>query len=281
MEQTIKVSVVVTVKNDEKGVQKLKRALFSQSRKPDEVFIIRAEEYGNCSRAEGRNIGIRKAKNNIIAVTDVGCTPHADWLQRLIAPIENDRTAVVVAGFYQTISKTPIQQAIAPYLAAFPDRLDSNYLPASRSIAFTKCAWEMVGGYPENAESGAEDLVFAKRLRDHPRIRMFHAPLALVDWEPPDSLPEFFRDIVKHTKGNIEARYWPHLARNSTIFLRWIILFLMPWLIPIYLLWPIAKHSQRVSDQLGIVLLPIVQVVSDVAVMWAILDAGVRSRRSL
>lgn len=275
------ISVVVTVKNDEEGVKKLQRALAVQTRKPDEVIIIRAEDYGNCSRGEGRNIGIRQAKNNVIAVTDVGCTPHRDWLERLTNPLKqliegsdlsgrSDPSApVVVAGFYHTITKTPFQQAIAPYLAVLPHRWSQRYLPASRSIAFMKSAWKFVGGYPEEARSGAEDLVFAARLAKHPDINLIHAPDALVDWEPPRTLSAFFHDMVKHTSGNIETRYWPHLVRNITVPFRWAFFVIFPWFIPFYLVWPIGKHRPGGLRQL--LLLPIVQLVADLAIIFTLL----------
>lgn len=265
-------SVVVTVKNDREGEKKLRGALAQQTRKPDEVIIIRAEEYGNCSRAEGRNIGIRKARNDVIAVTDVGCTPHRDWLERLVVCFKRSDLfgPLAVAGFYRTITKTPFQQAIAPYLAVFPDQWSDRYLPASRSIAFTKRAWELVGGYPEETRSGAEDLAFAARIAKHPNITMIQAPDALVDWEPPRTPRAFFSDIVKHTRGNREARYWPHLVRNYSVLFRWLIFFLIPLLIPFYLLWPIVKHGTRVGFR-AMIFLPVVQMIADAAVIFALL----------
>lgn len=297
----MKMSVVVTVKNDREGEKKLRDALSRQTRQPDEVIIIRAEEHGNCSRAEGRNIGIREAKNDGIAVTDVGCTPHKDWLERLEEGFQMDkkdekegsekyiirdatasriiqksqeqeitRQGIVVAGFYRTVTKTALQKAIAPYLAILPHQWNQQYLPASRSIAFTKPAWELVGGYPEEARSGAEDLVFAARLAKHPDINLIYAPDALVDWEPPRTPRAFFSDIVKHTRGNREVRYWPHLVRNYSVLFRWLAFLLIPWLIPFYALWPIVKHRRNVGWK-AIPLLPFVQVVADAAVIYALL----------
>jgi hypothetical protein len=151
-----------------------------------------------------------------------------------------------------------------------PDQWNKNYLPASRSIAFTKCAWELVSGYPEDARSGAEDLVFAARLAKHPNITMLHAPDALVDWEPPRTLREFFSDIVKHTRGNREVRYWPHLLRNYSVMFRWLVFLLTPWLIPFYALWPIVRHHRKVGWK-GILFLPFVQVIADAGVIYALL----------
>lgn len=301
--EPMKISVVVTVKNDREGEQKLRHALAKQTKKPGEVIIIHAEDYGNCSRAKGRNIGVQKAKNDVIAVTDVGCTPHKDWLEKLTEPFErrtghsgvslrtiesmrsyrpavseepresaglqDDNRAVVAAGFYRVVTRTFLQKAIAPYLAVFPDQWTDRSLPASRSIAFTRRAWESVGGYPEDARSGAEDLAFASRLVKHQNITMLHAPDALVDWEPPQTLRAFFRDVVKHTKGNRETRYWPHLLKNYSVLFRWLVFLLVPWLIPVYLAWPIVKHHRRLELR-TLLLLPFVQLVADAGVMYAL-----------
>src|SRR3990167_5961467 len=202
----IKISVVITVKNDEEGVRKLLGDLNKQTVKPDEVIIVRSENYGNCTRGKGRNIGIRMARNELIAVTDVGCRPSRDWVERITAglytpnessfsswsastPAKSDHSGfgrtsdfflrkksgssekVVVAGWYRAVAETPWQKVFLPYLV--PTRLN-NYLPASRSIAFTKKAWGLVGGYPEEPVSGGEDLKFADNLCNHPGIKIIY-----------------------------------------------------------------------------------------------------------
>lgn len=266
-----KVTIAVTAKHDDRGVERLLEDLQGQTRKPDEIVIIRAEDYNNCTRAEGRNIGIKKAKYNIIAVTDVGCRPHKDWLRELVHPIENGK-ADVIAGFYHTVTPTPLQQAIAPFVAILPDQMTENYLPASRSIAFTKEAWKKVGGYPEEAKSAGEDLEFARRLSTAPGIRIARVPLALVDWEPPKTLEQYFLTICDHTRGNFEARITPHIIRNLTVPLRWILFFLVPQLLVLYLLWPIVKHFRQVRSFRAVLWLPIVQLVTDFGVMVGMLQ---------
>ena len=82
--EKMKVSVCVTTKNErEETIKKLFDALNNQTLKPNEIIIIDAKDYDNCSRSIGRNIAIKKAKNEIIALTDVGCLPKKDWLEKL------------------------------------------------------------------------------------------------------------------------------------------------------------------------------------------------------
>ena len=277
-----KISVVVTVKNDDEGVQVLKKDLARQTRKPHEVIIIRAEDYDDCTRAEGRNIGIKKARCNIIAVTDAGCRPHKDWLEQITNPFTSKgpsfQKQIVVAGYYTVLVKTPFQRAITPYLAV---PWSQNYLPASRSIAFSKRAWKLVGGYPEEATSAGEDLAFARLLSKHPDITMIQAPDALVDWEPPKTTSEYFRNIRDHTRSNFEARIWPHIFHNLTVLVRWVIFLFIPVLIPFYILWPIFKHAHLASKGpsyigrsfIGFIgWLPIVQLMTDAAILAGIMS---------
>ena len=299
----LKVSVVVTVKDDKAGITRLMEALEKQTVRPDEVIIVESGRQTNnfikdspwltprrilsvdCSRGKGRNIGVRAARNEVVAVTDAGCRPRPDWLEKMIAKISENRErgpykgptlprqgrtlgtiGIVAAGGYRVAAKTELQEIMAHFLV--PRLGGESPLPASRSIMFTKKAWEAVGGYPEEAVSGAEDLEFSRRLAIHPDVKMIYCPEAVVDWEPPASLKEFFRDIVKHTRGNVEIMYWPHLWRNLTVMGRWGAFVIWPWLGAGYLVWILGKLGKlgkfgkfgRVKMALW---LPVAQVAAD------------------
>ncbi len=318
----LKISVIVTVKNDEVGVSNLMKALDRQTVRAEEVIIIRAEKHGNCSRGRGRNIGVRMARNKVVAVTDAGCRPRRDWIEKMIAVYKGPtlprqgRTLgtakIVVAGGYRAAAKTELERVMAGFLV--PREFS---LPASRSIMFTKAAWAAVGGYPEEAVSGAEDLEFARRLAADPEVKMIYCPEAIVDWQPPKNLGEFFRDIVKHTRGNVEVGYWPHLWRNLTVAGRWGVFWVFPWMIPIYLgikvikiikiipqkytyfgSWSTSTQPKSVTSGFGrasgflrgknpgpsekvksILLMPVVQVAADAGVMWGLV-LGIMGRMS-
>lgn len=309
----IKVSVVVTVKNDEEGVKRLLADLERQTVRPDEVVIVKAEKdkrggkenkdlerWGkegikkkiiyagkNCSRGRGRNIGVRMARNELIAVTDVGCRPRREWMEKMASTINRQidkypnrqmatkagkagktgRQAIVIAGWYRAVAETEWQKAFLPYLV--PKVRPVNFLPASRSIAFTKKAWELVGGYPEEPVSGGEDLKFADNLYKNPEVNIIFAPDALVDWPVPEALLEFAKDIVKHTRGNFEAGYWPHIYRNLSVVARWVVMAVWPWVIPIYLIVAVFNKGQALREQQGLALRMITaRLVADAAVVY-------------
>jgi glycosyltransferase involved in cell wall biosynthesis len=290
----IKTSVVITVKNDEAGIKRLLTDLKKQTVKPDEVIVVMAGKgvYRNlkefngdvrvvlaktdCTRGKGRNIGVRMARNELIAVTDVGCRPERDWVERITAGLNKGRAfeykgqaLFVVAGWYRAVAETTWQKAFLPYLA--PKARAVNYLPASRSIAFTKSAWELVGGYPEDPVSGGEDLKFADNLYKNPEVNMIFEPEALVDWPVPVTLSAFIKDIVKHTRGNFEAGYWPHISRNLSVVARWMIMAIWPWVIPGYLITAGLNKGQALLRQ-GLALQALrmiaVRMVADAAVVY-------------
>ena len=308
----VNLSVVVTVKNDEEGVKKLLADLKRQSVKPDEIIIIKSEEYGNCTRGRGRNIGIRMARNEFIAVTDVGCRPDRKWLEKIdgqmakmvkmagmvkmarkvknVKKVERLKNqSIVIAGWYRALAETPWQKAFLSYLVPKMKIGKRAFLPASRSIAFTKKAWELVGGYPEEPVFGGEDLKFADKLCNHPGINIIYLPKAGVQWPIPANLLEFIKDMVKHTRGNFEAGYWPHIVRNLSMIARWTVMAVWPWVIPGYLILGIRGIGE-IREIWGIKVIRgmTVRLVADIAVVYgsviAIIDGWVikklRSRAS-
>ena len=102
----IGISVVVTVKNDEEGVRLLLENLKKQTVRPDEVIIVRSEDYGNCTRGRGRNIGVRMAKNEFIAVTDVGCRPKRDWVEKITAGLNTPKESSFASWSTSTPAKS-------------------------------------------------------------------------------------------------------------------------------------------------------------------------------
>ncbi|MDZ4229371.1 MAG: glycosyltransferase, partial [Patescibacteria group bacterium] len=111
----MKVSVVITVKNEADTIESLLQSLRAQTKKPDEIIVVDAGSTDDTSkivkrysityrvcdrgtnRAKGRNFGIRASRNKIIAVTDAGCRADQHWLERLTKPFK-DKQVLSVAG---------------------------------------------------------------------------------------------------------------------------------------------------------------------------------------
>lgn len=266
------ISFVTTVKNDPAGLAVLLRSLKKLSRKPDEVIVIDAEKT-RTNRAQGRNLGIKKAKGEIIAISDAGCTLSKNWLRTIIDPFK-DSEVDVVAGYYQPVTKNVFQKCLATYTSVMPGQLkEKEFLPSSRSIAFRKKAWQKVGGYPENLDY-CEDLVFAQRLKKAGcQIKL--ARKALVFWPQRKNLFEAFWQFFHYASGDAQTQYWPHLKKIFLVYCRYLFAFwlfgqvLAYWLLGllVYSGWAVIKNYRYVKHFLALIYLPLLQITADLAVM--------------
>lgn len=236
------VSVVVTVRNEADSVGIWLKSLISQTRPPDEVILVdggstdgtlgalqdfaaetplpvKVVAAGEVNIAQGRNLGIAQARHGVIATTDLGCELDPGWLESLVAPFELDPETDVVIGWYEPKVKSSWGRAVARHLVWRLEEVDpATLLPSSRSVAFTKKAWQAVGGYPEWLTLTGEDTYFALELQRHAPKWAF-APEAKVFWHAPERLLEAMRRAYRWAWGNGEAglfpdRYWLMLERS-------------------------------------------------------------------
>lgn len=228
----MKVSLVTTVLNEEETIVDFLDSVAAQTRKPDEVIVVDGGSTDNTVQliksypklsikllqkpgniARGRNAGIKSSQNEIIAVTDIGCSLDKDWFKRIIEPLE-DKEVQVVAGYYLPVAKTPVQKLMAVYTSVLPEDVDpKTFLPSSRSIAFRKKTWDKVGGYPENLNY-AEDLVFARHLEKAGMKRVFVRE-ALVYWPQKRTISEALRQVFRYASGDGQAGpESPHFAKK-------------------------------------------------------------------
>ena len=307
---TVKVSVIVTVLNEGPAIRHLVNSLSAQTRPPDEVVVVdggsiddtvsalraAAEENhlplrvlvepgANISR--GRNVAIAAASGDVIASTDAGVRLSRDWLATLVAPFETQKPPEVVSGVFVPDPHNPFETAMAatvlPTLSEInPDR----FLPSSRSVAFTRSAWQLVGGYPEWLDF-CEDLVFDIRL--HERFHPFgFAPQAAAYFRPRSSLHSFFRQYYQYARGDGKAGLWHrrHLIRYLTYLAALPLLVVLGWHVsawcwiagiiiggiglfgtPYRRLWPWLRQMSGRSRLRAILWVPIIRLTGDIAKM--------------
>ncbi|MBU0974279.1 glycosyltransferase [Patescibacteria group bacterium] len=311
-----KVSLIVTILNEEKTIISLLDSIVQQVIKPDEVVIVDGgskdktvelindfiKELGKQNselsfklyikkgnRSVGRNFAIEKSKYPLIAVTDAGCVLDKNWLKELIKKqkqlsIATKKDAEVVAGYYSALPKTPFEEAVVPYVLVMPDQVDeNNFLPATRSVLFSKNIWQKVGGFDEKL-SDNEDYNFARRLKSS-GTKIGFSKNAIVFWKPSSNLKSFYKMIFRFARGDtyagiirpkvllIFARYllglsvfiWGILQLKFVGNL-WILFGVVPTFLVTYILWSIYKNYRYA--QCSWYWLPVLQISSDIMVVW-------------
>lgn len=152
--------------------------------------------------AAGRNLAVRHAAHPIIVVTDIGTRFAAAWLGELVDGVEGG--ASVASGWFVPGGSTPFELMLGSIITPTIQEIDpAAFLPSSRSVAFTREAWERVGGYPEWLDY-CEDLVFDMAMRDAGLSFEFR-PDAVVEWDARSSLRGFAKQYYRYARGDGKA----------------------------------------------------------------------------
>jgi glycosyltransferase involved in cell wall biosynthesis len=245
------------------------------------------------SIAQGRNESIKHAKGMIIAQIDGGCIAKKDWFEKITDPFKN-KDVEFVAGFYHMTGKSNLQKASALFLGVTPKKFNKRkFLPSARSMAFTKNLWKKVGGFSEKFGGAGEDTYFnycaIKR-----GVRIVRVKSAVVYWQVPRNLNEIIKKFYFYARGDAEAGVlWNPIQGRGThslkiifIFARYVIgililfksftnhifLLVTMLLVFLYFSWSILKMKDLEKNWNVRVNIPIIQLVSDFAVMAGFLS---------
>jgi glycosyltransferase involved in cell wall biosynthesis len=227
------------VLNEADNLATLFASVAAQTRRPDEIVVVdggSTDDTANVVQAwqarglpiillkrpganisEGRNAAIRQAQASLIAVTDAGVRLEPDWLAALTRPFVEPDPPDVVAGFFRSDPRTPFEAALgATTLPNVEEIRPERFYPSSRSVAFTRRAWELVGGYPEWLDY-CEDLIFDFALEDA-GLRRAWAPDAVVHFRPRTGPGAFYRQYYRYARGDGKADLWRkrHAVRYAT-----------------------------------------------------------------
>jgi len=225
-----KVTLVATVKDAAGEIGEFLASVAAQARPPDEIVIcdggsidgtvdvLRAadgvtvlEETG-ANIARGRNLAIRAATHDLIAVSDADCVLDPGWLEALLGAL--GRGADVAMGTCEPLTRSLFQDLAAAI--AVPDRSElreERFMPSARSVAFRRPVFEAAGGYPEWLDIG-EDMFVNHRWRSS-GVRMELVPEAVTLWRARDDLRGHWRQYRRYAEGDALAGMYPkrHLLR--------------------------------------------------------------------
>lgn len=220
------VSLIVTTLNEASTIESLLLSIKHQSLLPNEVIIVDGGSQDGTvkkitdfsrnhpklaiktttkpgNRSIGRNTAIQMARYSLIAITDAGCTLDKHWLETLLKTHQATHNPVV-AGYYSAKPATQFQAAVVPYVLVMPDAVDpATFLPATRSLLIERSTFFEVGGFDESL-SDNEDYAFAKELQ-RKSVAIAFAKNAVVYWQPPRRLKNFFTMLFRFARGDIYA----------------------------------------------------------------------------
>lgn len=261
--------MVATVRNETANIGAFIDSLLGQTLTPTEIIIVDGastdgtteilrdyEARGaivlisqKCNIAQGRNLGIRRARHELIAVTDAGCVVEPEWLRQIWLCFQSDEKPDVVAGNFRFDCQTQFEEAVA--LATFsPDREISpraGQSPSSRSVGFRKSAWAAAKGYPEWLYA-AEDALL--NIRFHQLgFRFKFCRDAVVTWRPRQTWRALAKQRINFARGNGRVGigtqgYAVNLKYHVAILAPLIAGTFWPWLLPIALI-PVYAHVRR------------------------------------
>lgn len=180
---------------------------------------------------EQRNVGIRKAKGNIIAFIDANCIPTNRWLVELTKPIM-EKTENIVSGLINPIGKKSVHDIV------WDSRMNVTYLKecGAANLAFNKDVLKNVGIFDENFGIG-EDTDFTWRAVDKGyKIRYNKNAVIYHDWgNLKDEIKRAF--VYGIARAKLYKKYpnrWRNLIGYDFITLAYPIYIL---LLPVTLFW--------------------------------------------
>jgi glycosyltransferase involved in cell wall biosynthesis len=233
-DRKIRLSLVVTVLNEEKHAQNWISLILGQTRLPDELVIVdggskdqtvnilkslivgapfpvKILEKQGANISTGRNLGIRNTLYDTIVVSDMGSEPVPNWLEYLIRPFEKSAEISVSYGFSDIKADSSFMRLVRYLLVPSLEKINpQTHLPSSRCIAFTKNLWGKVNGYPEWLTDAGEDTLFDLELQSIPSKWAF-VPEAVVYWYAPKSFNSLFKKMKRYAIGDGEAAISPEI----------------------------------------------------------------------
>ncbi len=273
------ISVIVPVRNSEKTIGDLLEALKKQTVREFEVILVDdgstdgtvkvAEEFGKGldlrivkqkpkGPAAARNLGVEKARGEIVVFTDSDCVPDERWLEEMVKPFE-DETVVGVQGTYRTLNRESLIARFEGYeIERRHRRMERKKFTdfvATFSAAYRKEVFKKFGGFDESypAASG-EDPDLSYRIAKAGGKMIFN-PRAFVYHRHPETLVEFARQKFYrgYWRSLLHRKYPEKMAGDAyipvdiqlsvaTVSLFYTSLFFVPILAPVFLLLFLASN---------------------------------------
>lgn len=224
---SLRVSVVIPVRNEEKSIGALLDSLQVQTRPPDEIIVV---DGGSTDRTveivrsyiergypirlictdhaypgQARNIGVSFSHGDVIVFWDAGMVPQQDALERLVGPIWTGCADLVHGRLIvqpSHLADRCYMVALLPAWNAEKNGLRFNAHPIANT-AIRKKLWEAAGRFPP--WRAGEDQVFRERVATL-STRIVYEPNAVALFYPNERFLTLFRKIAVYSRHNLLAR---------------------------------------------------------------------------
>jgi len=236
--ESIFVSVVLPVLNEDKHIGGVLEALSGQQYPPDKFEIlvvdggstdetvplatslskvhlnIRVIENPRRLSSSGRNVGARAAKGDIVLFVDGHCEIPDEFLLRNLAELFRSTSADVICRPQplEVAGMARVQKAIAiarasrlghnPSSLIFSTAKEGFVTPDSSGAAYTRRVFERIGYYDERFDA-CEDVDFNLRARKA-GLRAFSSPRVTVRYKPRETLGSLFRQMLRYGAGRAQ-----------------------------------------------------------------------------
>jgi len=240
--RTLKVSLVIPMRNEEQSIGRLLNSIKGQILQPDEVILVdggstdrtvelahmfiaddpryQVIEAGPATPGRGRNVGCKAARFDWFAFTDAGIELEPNWLYELVKAAVSDPQAEVVYGNLEPMQDTFFTRCAAMTYVSARTPMNGKLIRGIfiASSLFHRSILEKAGWFPDMR--AGEDHILFNAVRDG-KFKVIRAPQAEAWWSlQPDTRSTFarFRNYSYHNVMAGRLREW-HMgvARNYFI----------------------------------------------------------------
>lgn len=233
----MKYSVVTTAYNDDGNIEKYLKNIMTQTIKPIEIIIadggscdntctiietyrrklageieIKLCTAGRLNIAEGFNLAIKSAKQEIIAITGVGNYFPDDYFEKLLTGMEHSDCEICY-GMIKGERKNKFQII---YDGAFLVMDAQCKIPCNRGVLVKKSIFQKVGFFYENFIYAGEDAEFFY-LAKRKGMKMLCIETANFIWETPENLTEFLKQTRNYTIAGLQIKETQKVILNTIV----------------------------------------------------------------
>jgi cellulose synthase/poly-beta-1,6-N-acetylglucosamine synthase-like glycosyltransferase len=232
-----KISVIIAAKNEEENITNLINALDNQDydknlfeviivddNSSDKTYeltcgqltdktnfkIIKADSKPFPGKKGALTVGIEKAKNDFIMITDADCSPQKEWLKIYSGILAKSYDFVFgAAPFFKEnsfINNLSCFENIRSSILTFTSEIIGiPYSAAARNFGFKTPSFEKIKGYSNTLEtlSGDDDLLLREAVKNKMKISLATDKGSFVYSKTKNNLRDYLKQKARHTQTSL------------------------------------------------------------------------------